>query len=172
MKMAICAGFLVLLLVSPAVFAKDITVGGNNGWTESFDYSSWTSSQTFNVGDNLGEFCFSFNLVRKDFSWLLKSRMKIIINDKSLVMLWIVFWTNIFLVNNFYLLKFYLPMMSFSLLSWFLHSIIWKGFSRWPSKLYMTTSYSSWERGVGLWPSYKRSFFTTTMHNLCLVFFC
>ncbi|CAA2991821.1 plastocyanin-like domain [Olea europaea subsp. europaea] len=53
MKMAICAGFLVLLLISPAVFAKDITVGGNNGWTESFDYSSWTSSQTFNVGDNL-----------------------------------------------------------------------------------------------------------------------
>ncbi|KAL2491230.1 Cupredoxin superfamily protein [Abeliophyllum distichum] len=51
--MAIFVAFLLVLLISPAVFAKDITVGGNNGWNNNFDYSSWASSQTFNVGDNL-----------------------------------------------------------------------------------------------------------------------
>ncbi|XP_060209715.1 uclacyanin-3-like [Lycium barbarum] len=45
--------FLILLFASPTAFAKDIIVGGSNGWSQSVDYSTWASGQTFNVGDNL-----------------------------------------------------------------------------------------------------------------------
>ncbi|KAL2536651.1 Uclacyanin 1 [Forsythia ovata] len=53
--MAMASSFLLflVLLISPAVFAKDINVGDDNGWTNGFDYSTWASSQTFNVGDKL-----------------------------------------------------------------------------------------------------------------------
>ncbi|XP_016485109.1 uclacyanin-3-like [Nicotiana tabacum] len=45
--------FLFLLLASPMAFAKEHIVGGSNGWSQSVDYSSWASGETFNVGDTL-----------------------------------------------------------------------------------------------------------------------
>lgn len=48
--------FLFLLLASPMAFAKEHIVGGSNGWSQSVDYSSWASGETFNVGDTLGKF--------------------------------------------------------------------------------------------------------------------
>ncbi|MCD7459721.1 hypothetical protein HAX54_041745 [Datura stramonium] len=34
-------------------FAKDHFVGGSDGWSQSGDYLTWASAETFNVGDNL-----------------------------------------------------------------------------------------------------------------------
>ncbi|OIT03822.1 PREDICTED: uclacyanin-3-like [Nicotiana attenuata] len=45
--------FQFLLLASPLAFAKEHIVGGSNGWSQSVDYSSWASGETFNVGDTL-----------------------------------------------------------------------------------------------------------------------
>ena len=43
--------------------AVDITVGSpNGGWDLSTDLSSWASSQTFSVGDNLGKNFMSISL--------------------------------------------------------------------------------------------------------------
>lgn len=46
---------LFLLLASPAVFAKDHTVGGDGGWSQSGDYTTWAAGETFAVGDSLGK---------------------------------------------------------------------------------------------------------------------
>ncbi|XP_022842960.1 mavicyanin-like [Olea europaea var. sylvestris] len=52
--MAMASAYLLfLVLLSPVVFAKDINVGDDNGWTNGIDYSNWVSSQKFNVGDKL-----------------------------------------------------------------------------------------------------------------------
>lgn len=54
--MAMASAYLLfLVLLSPVVFAKDINVGDDNGWTNGIDYSNWVSSQKFNVGDKLGK---------------------------------------------------------------------------------------------------------------------
>ncbi|KAH9733459.1 Uclacyanin-3 [Citrus sinensis] len=45
---------LILLLVAPAVYAVEYTVGDTSGWTQGFDYTSWVSGKTFKVGDVLG----------------------------------------------------------------------------------------------------------------------
>lgn len=53
--MAFAAIFLFVLLASPIMcYGKDHIVGGSDGWSQSGDYSTWASAQTFNVGDNLG----------------------------------------------------------------------------------------------------------------------
>ncbi|KAM7508856.1 hypothetical protein LguiA_019309 [Lonicera macranthoides] len=44
---------LLLVFAAPAAFAVDHVVGGNSGWTNSGDYTSWAAGQTFRVGDNL-----------------------------------------------------------------------------------------------------------------------
>nr|GMD39061.1 uclacyanin-3-like [Ipomoea batatas] len=44
---------LFLLLASPAAFAKDHVVGGDGGWSQSGDYTTWAGGETFTVGDNL-----------------------------------------------------------------------------------------------------------------------
>ncbi|XP_019188432.1 PREDICTED: uclacyanin-3-like [Ipomoea nil] len=44
---------LFLLLASPAAFAKDHIVGGDGGWSQSGDYTTWAASETFTVGDSL-----------------------------------------------------------------------------------------------------------------------
>ncbi|KAK7379307.1 hypothetical protein VNO80_04764 [Phaseolus coccineus] len=41
-----------IFLPSIAV-AKDFVVGDDHGWTEGFDYSTWTADKTFQVGDVL-----------------------------------------------------------------------------------------------------------------------
>ncbi|KAK4364295.1 hypothetical protein RND71_015653 [Anisodus tanguticus] len=45
--------FVFVLFVCPMAFAKDRIVGGNDGWSQSVDYSNWASGETFSVGDNL-----------------------------------------------------------------------------------------------------------------------
>ena len=50
--------FLVLaaaLIVKEAMAAQHV-VGGSQGWDQSTDFNSWTSGQTFKVGDQLGMF--------------------------------------------------------------------------------------------------------------------
>ncbi|KAK9202581.1 hypothetical protein WN944_017793 [Citrus x changshan-huyou] len=44
---------LILLLVAPAVYAVEYTVGDTSGWTQGFDYTGWVSGKTFKVGDVL-----------------------------------------------------------------------------------------------------------------------
>lgn len=44
-----------IFLPSIAV-ARDFVVGDEHGWTEGFDYSTWTADKTFQVGDVLGMF--------------------------------------------------------------------------------------------------------------------
>lgn len=54
---------LILLLVAPAVYAVEYTVGDTSGWTQGFDYTSWVSGKTFKVGDVLGKvFVFNMNI--------------------------------------------------------------------------------------------------------------
>lgn len=44
----------VAAVVAP-VFAKDIVVGDDNGWTNNnFDYQAWAATKQFYVGDKLG----------------------------------------------------------------------------------------------------------------------
>ncbi|BAU01537.1 hypothetical protein LR48_Vigan10g214800 [Vigna angularis] len=47
--------FLALLaaMVAKEVFAAQHVVGGSQGWDQSTDFKSWTSGQTFKVGDKL-----------------------------------------------------------------------------------------------------------------------
>lgn len=49
---------LFILLASPAAFAKDHIVGGDGGWSQSGDYTTWAGGETFTVGDNLGKVYF------------------------------------------------------------------------------------------------------------------
>ncbi|KAG5580064.1 hypothetical protein H5410_050691 [Solanum commersonii] len=52
--MAFAAIFLFVLFVSPIMcYGKDHIVGGSDGWSQSGDYSTWATAQTFSVGDNL-----------------------------------------------------------------------------------------------------------------------
>ncbi|XP_015055683.1 mavicyanin [Solanum pennellii] len=52
--MAFAAIFLFILFASPIMcYGKDHIVGGSDGWSQSGDYSTWASTQTFIVGDNL-----------------------------------------------------------------------------------------------------------------------
>lgn len=57
---------LILLLVAPAVYAVEYTVGDTSGWTQGFDYTGWVSGKTFKVGDVLGKvylfICLFFNM--------------------------------------------------------------------------------------------------------------
>ncbi|KAJ4950022.1 hypothetical protein NE237_026854 [Protea cynaroides] len=46
-------GLLILLLVAPAVYAVEYTVGGSSGWNLGVNYSTWVSGKTFYVGDKL-----------------------------------------------------------------------------------------------------------------------
>lgn len=54
----------LVLLVTPAVYAVQYNVGDSNGWNQGVNYASWTAGKTFNVGDVLGKgllvspFCF------------------------------------------------------------------------------------------------------------------
>lgn len=47
----------LMVPVEEAMGAQHV-VGGSQGWDESTDFSSWASSQTFKVGDQLGELTF------------------------------------------------------------------------------------------------------------------
>ncbi|KAF5190139.1 Early nodulin-like protein [Thalictrum thalictroides] len=51
--MAIATAFFAFLLILPAVYAVDYTVGDTNGWTQGIDYTTWTAGKTFNTGDTL-----------------------------------------------------------------------------------------------------------------------
>ena len=51
--MGFATAFFVFLLVAAAE-AKEFVVGGSGGWATGVDYSSWASSNTYNVGDTLG----------------------------------------------------------------------------------------------------------------------
>lgn len=48
--------FLVLVatLIAKEALAAQLVVGGSQGWDQSTDFNSWTSGQTFKVGDQLG----------------------------------------------------------------------------------------------------------------------
>ncbi|KAK6928510.1 Phytocyanin domain [Dillenia turbinata] len=52
-----CRGFLVLAFVALIIQRKTLAfqhvVGGTQGWDESTDFNSWSSAQTFRVGDQL-----------------------------------------------------------------------------------------------------------------------
>ncbi|XP_043703032.1 uclacyanin-3-like [Telopea speciosissima] len=51
--MDVASGLLIMLLVAPAVYAIDYTVGESAGWNQGVDYNAWVSGKTFNVGDTL-----------------------------------------------------------------------------------------------------------------------
>ncbi|PIA30930.1 hypothetical protein AQUCO_05300036v1 [Aquilegia coerulea] len=47
------AAFFAFLLVLPAAYAVDYTVGDSSGWNQGTDYTTWTAGKTFNIGDTL-----------------------------------------------------------------------------------------------------------------------
>jgi len=47
---------LIAAMIAKEVFAAQHVVGGSQGWDQSTDFNSWTSGQTFKVGDKLGMF--------------------------------------------------------------------------------------------------------------------
>lgn len=49
---------LVVTLIAKESFAAQHVVGGSQGWDQSTDFKSWTSGQTFKVGDKLGMFLY------------------------------------------------------------------------------------------------------------------
>ncbi|XP_058106263.1 uclacyanin-3-like [Magnolia sinica] len=51
--MARAVVFLALLLIVPAAYATQYTVGDTNGWTTGVNYVSWASGKNFAVGDTL-----------------------------------------------------------------------------------------------------------------------
>nr|GMC84872.1 uclacyanin-3-like [Ipomoea batatas] len=53
--MAVAVNFAILfvLLAVPAAFAADHVVGDSSGWSQTGDYTTWASSKTFVMGDNL-----------------------------------------------------------------------------------------------------------------------
>lgn len=61
MMMMMKRGVLVMMIVGAALMAEMSLadqrhmVGGSQGWQESVDFDSWASSQTFKVGDQIGE---------------------------------------------------------------------------------------------------------------------
>ncbi|KAK7364891.1 hypothetical protein VNO80_13637 [Phaseolus coccineus] len=44
---------LIATMIAKEVFATQHVVGGSQGWDQSTDFNSWTSGQTFKVGDKL-----------------------------------------------------------------------------------------------------------------------
>lgn len=57
---------LILAMVSavaPFAMAEDIVVGGKEGWRFDFNYTEWAATQTFWVGDNLGNFYINQNRI-------------------------------------------------------------------------------------------------------------
>ncbi|CAN4125962.1 unnamed protein product [Withania somnifera] len=53
MAMSAVATLLFLLVASPVTFAANHVVGGDGGWSQSGDYSTWAAGETFVVGDTL-----------------------------------------------------------------------------------------------------------------------
>ncbi|KAL5724000.1 hypothetical protein ACHQM5_007321 [Ranunculus cassubicifolius] len=51
--MAISTVFLAFLVLLPAAYAVDYTVGDSSGWNQGVNYATWTSGKTFAVGDKL-----------------------------------------------------------------------------------------------------------------------
>ncbi|XP_042503752.1 stellacyanin-like [Macadamia integrifolia] len=51
--MDVANGLLILLLIAPAVYATEFTVGDTDGWNQDVDYTSWVSGKNFSVGDTL-----------------------------------------------------------------------------------------------------------------------
>ncbi|KAL3613667.1 hypothetical protein CASFOL_041741 [Castilleja foliolosa] len=45
--------FLVLMLVAPAAYAVNYTVGNSSGWNTGVDYNAWATGQTFTTADAL-----------------------------------------------------------------------------------------------------------------------
>lgn len=68
--MAIATALLILLLAAPTVYGVQHIVGDASGWSTSVDYDSWAASNTFTVGDTLGNHMlfithdFSFNAIK------------------------------------------------------------------------------------------------------------
>lgn len=59
--MRILMGFTAILILLDVAVAVNHTVGAPNGsWDLSTDLATWASSQTFSVGDNLGNKFFIF----------------------------------------------------------------------------------------------------------------
>ncbi|KAL3348761.1 hypothetical protein AABB24_022099 [Solanum stoloniferum] len=53
MAVSAVATLLFLLVASPVAFAANHVVGGSGGWTQSGDYTTWATAETFTVGDTL-----------------------------------------------------------------------------------------------------------------------
>ncbi|XP_014508181.1 mavicyanin [Vigna radiata var. radiata] len=53
LKNTLFLALLAAMVVAKEVFAAQHVVGGSQGWDQSTDFNSWTSGQTFNVGDKL-----------------------------------------------------------------------------------------------------------------------
>lgn len=53
----------ILCLSHKESSATKHVVGGSQGWDESTDFSTWSSGQTFKVGDQLGKFHNLLNIV-------------------------------------------------------------------------------------------------------------
>ncbi|XP_030927112.1 uclacyanin-3-like [Quercus lobata] len=51
--MAMRIALLILALATPVVYGAQHVVGGNQGWSQTTDYATWTAAQTFAVGDTL-----------------------------------------------------------------------------------------------------------------------
>ncbi|KAL5724001.1 hypothetical protein ACHQM5_007322 [Ranunculus cassubicifolius] len=51
--MSISTVFLAFLVLLPAAYAVDYTVGDSSGWNQGVNYATWTSGKTFAVGDKL-----------------------------------------------------------------------------------------------------------------------
>jgi len=51
---------LIATMIAKEVFAAQHVVGGSQGWDQSTDLKSWSSGQTFKVGDKLGMFLLQY----------------------------------------------------------------------------------------------------------------
>lgn len=51
--MAMRIALLILALATPVVYGAQHVVGGSQGWSQTGDYTTWTNSQAFAVGDTL-----------------------------------------------------------------------------------------------------------------------
>lgn len=64
-KKMILLALLLATLITKEVLATQHNVGGSQGWDPSSDFDSWSSGQTFKVGDQLGKFLIRNLLVEK-----------------------------------------------------------------------------------------------------------
>ena len=51
--MAMKIALLILALATPVVYGAQHVVGDSQGWSQTADYATWASAQTFVVGDTL-----------------------------------------------------------------------------------------------------------------------